>query len=144
MKTSLLLGFTGLLTSLGFIFPLFGDGEGNYSSVWAHLFPATLENKEQRARLSPIFREFYAAAEEKRLKKATKLWQKFQANHGSLDGEFEDAVQEKLATWGAKELERCRQLAAENETAVGKIEAALKKLAEEAAGAPPFPDKATD
>ncbi len=106
------------------------NGGTGYQSVWASLYPATLtpttNGTGQPIRLSPVFRDFYAAAASKRLETASKRWKSFAEKHDPGDGDFEDAVQEKFWKWAKLELQRCNHLQANDLAAAAKVEKALK------------------
>ncbi len=111
------------------------DQASGYKSVWAKMFPNSLPaTPAQAERLSPIYRNFYAAASSKKLKEATKRWKQFQTQHPAVDGEFEDAVHSHLWTWARSELERCRLIEAGNAAGTAKVEQALRNLAAQIEG----------
>lgn len=99
-----------------------------YKSVWAELYPATLESGQSAA---PMFRDFYEAAKSQRLRTAKRRWQQFEEKYGPVDGGFEDASQERLWKWAELELKRCEYLLDKDSAKAVGMERALKNYAAE-------------
>lgn len=98
-----------------------------YRSVWAELYPDSLRPELAQDTLQGAF--FFAAAAESQTA-AEERWAKFLSGWSPANGEFEDAMQANLVTWGELEMQRLQYL---KQNKKSEIEAASNKLRELAA-----------
>jgi hypothetical protein len=97
-----------------------------YRSVWAELYPKSLERDLNPKTLQGAF-NFAAAAKSR--SEAEQRWTQFLSNWKPENGEYEDAMQANLLRWGELEMQRLESLSHNNPSATEAANNRLRSLA---------------